>query len=53
MARNGVGQDDESGLEELGVEFEISKERVRQIEMRAREKLRKCEYADLLRDFVE
>jgi RNA polymerase sigma-32 factor len=53
MARNGVGQDDESSLEELAQVFNISRERVRQIEVRAKEKLRESAFAEKLKGFID
>jgi RNA polymerase sigma-32 factor len=52
LARKGVGRDEEETLEILAQRFEISRERVRQIEQRAYEKLASCEFAAELREFL-
>lgn len=54
MARFGLGEDDdeEATLEDLSVEFSISRERVRQIQVTALKKLAKTPQAKLLRDFI-
>jgi RNA polymerase primary sigma factor len=41
ISRYGIGGADEQTLEQLGRELGVTKERVRQIESRAQEKLRK------------
>jgi RNA polymerase sigma factor (sigma-70 family) len=55
MARFGMGEDDdeEATLEELSVEFSISRERVRQIQVNALEKLANTPQAKLLREFID
>ncbi|MDR3612935.1 MAG: sigma-70 family RNA polymerase sigma factor [Candidatus Obscuribacterales bacterium] len=54
-ARVGMGEDDdeEATLEKLSVEFSISRERVRQIQMKALEKLALTPQAELLREFLD
>jgi RNA polymerase primary sigma factor len=54
-ARVGMGEDDdeEATLEKLAVEFSISRERVRQIQLRALEKLAMSPQAELLREFLD
>jgi RNA polymerase primary sigma factor len=49
--RFGIGGKSDHTLEELGQDFEISRERIRQIEAKALRKLRHPSLADALRDF--
>jgi len=50
--RFGIDNDDPHTLERIGRKFGISRERVRQIEMRALDKLRHPARTCLLRDFA-
>jgi RNA polymerase primary sigma factor len=52
MARFGVDQDDEQTLDELAQLYGVSRERIRQIEVRAKEKLRNGPQARLLKTFL-
>ena len=52
MARFGINQDEESTLEDLHEVWGVSRERVRQIEVRAKEKLREGPYGDTLRELM-
>lgn len=49
----GLGEAQARTLEEIGKEFQVSRERIRQIEARALEKIRRAEISDLLRDFFK
>ena len=51
--RFGIGTDDEQTLGEIGRQFEVSRERIRQIESRALNKLRAVAGADHLKAFLE
>jgi RNA polymerase primary sigma factor len=51
--RFGIGTDNEQTLGEIGRQFEVSRERVRQIEARALNKLRAVEGAEYLKAFLE
>jgi RNA polymerase primary sigma factor len=46
IARYGIGGDHQQTLEQLGRELGVTKERVRQLETRAREKLRNMALAE-------
>jgi RNA polymerase sigma-32 factor len=54
LARWGIGREDEEEetLEMLAQRFEVSRERIRQIQVRAQEKLANCEFAEQLRAFL-
>ncbi len=51
--RFGIGTDSEHTLEEVGRQFDVSRERIRQIEARALRKLREPGTAEHLRSFLE
>ncbi|WP_447969814.1 sigma-70 family RNA polymerase sigma factor [Nitrospira sp. M1] len=51
--RFGIGEQDDSTLEEIGQTFSVTRERIRQIEERALNKLREPVRNTLLRNFVE
>ncbi|NIO43114.1 MAG: sigma-70 family RNA polymerase sigma factor, partial [Burkholderiales bacterium] len=51
--RFGIGTDSDHTLEEVGRQFEVSRERIRQIEAKALHKLRERERTEDLRSFVE
>lgn len=51
--RFGIGYNDSYTLDEIGNRCRLSKERIRQIEMRALQKLKEEEVGTLLRDFIE
>ena len=51
--RFGIGYDDSYTLDEIGNRYKLTKERIRQIEMRALQKLKEHEVGTLLRDFIE
>ncbi len=51
--RFGIGESTEHTLEEIGKDFQLTRERIRQIEERALEKLRHCRQSERLRCFVE
>lgn len=51
--RFGIGTDDEQTLGEIGRQFEVSRERIRQIESRALNKLRAVAGTDQLKVFLE
>ena len=51
--RFGIGYDDSYTLDEIGSCYKLTKERIRQIEMRALQKLKEHEAGTLLRDFIE
>lgn len=51
--RFGIGESTEHTLEEIGKDFQLTRERIRQIEERALEKLRLCRQSEQLRCFVE
>ena len=51
--RFGIGDDIERTLEEVGQEFELTRERIRQIEERALKKLRQPHMARYLDDFLD
>jgi RNA polymerase primary sigma factor len=51
--RFGIGEASDHTLEEVGRDFSVTRERIRQIEAKALSKLRKAERARQLREFVE
>lgn len=51
--RFGIGEDDTRTLEELGQEFEVTRERIRQIEVKAIRKLRYSSKSSYLKAFME
>ncbi len=51
--RFGIGEGSDHTLEEVGRDFSVTRERIRQIEAKALSKLRKAERAKQLREFVE
>ena len=51
--RFGLGDGSEHTLEEVGQRFSVTRERIRQIEARALQKLRHCSHNSLLKDFRE
>jgi RNA polymerase primary sigma factor len=51
--RFGIGVRQQHTLEEVGQEFEVTRERIRQIEAKALEKLKHFTRADTLRDLIE
>ncbi|MDE4914073.1 sigma-70 family RNA polymerase sigma factor [Methylobacterium sp. 092160098-2] len=53
MMRFGIGYADQMTLEEIGQVFQVSRERVRQIEARALQKLRAPEMGTFLRKFLD
>jgi RNA polymerase primary sigma factor len=53
MMRFGIGYPDQMTLEEIGQVFQVSRERVRQIEARALQKLRSPEMGTFLRKFLD
>ncbi|MDA8079873.1 MAG: RNA polymerase sigma factor RpoD [Nitrospiraceae bacterium] len=53
MKRFGLGDDVPHTLEEVGLEFEVTRERVRQIEVKAIRKLRHPSRSKWLREFIE
>ena len=53
MMRFGIGYPDQMTLEEIGQFFRISRERVRQVEFRALQKLRTPELGSYLRKFLD
>jgi RNA polymerase primary sigma factor len=50
--RYGLGEDVPLTLEEVGLEFDVTRERIRQIEMKALKKLKHPSRCRWLRDFV-
>ncbi|MBI3071009.1 MAG: RNA polymerase sigma factor RpoD, partial [Deltaproteobacteria bacterium] len=51
--RFGLEERDDFTLEEVGKQFDVTRERIRQIEMKALEKLRDCDEADRLKPYLE
>jgi RNA polymerase primary sigma factor len=51
--RFGIGCEDAHTLDEIGSEYRLTRERIRQIERRAIRKLRSSEVGGLLKDFIE
>jgi len=51
--RFGIGEDGEYTLEEIGKRFHVSRERIRQIEKKALNRLRHSSRKDRLRFFIE
>jgi RNA polymerase primary sigma factor len=51
--RFGIGCEREHTLEEIGQEFDVTRERIRQIENKAMNKLRHASRADRLKTFLE
>ena len=49
----GIGENSDHTLEEVGHEFDVTRERIRQIEAKALKKLRHPTRAKLLKPFVE
>jgi RNA polymerase sigma factor (sigma-70 family) len=50
--RFGIGEEDEHSLEEVGKKFEINRERIRQLEVRALKKMRHPSRSEKLRSFL-
>jgi len=50
--RFGIGEDSPSTLEEVGLEFDVTRERIRQIEVKAIRKLKHPARSGWLRDFL-
>jgi RNA polymerase primary sigma factor len=51
--RFGIGENSDHTLEEVGQDFEVTRERIRQIEAKARRKLRHPSRSKRLRAFLE
>ena len=51
--RFGIGEDSIRTLEELGQEFDVTRERIRQIEVKAIQKLKRPSRSLCLRAFLE
>ncbi len=51
--RFGIGEDTPHTLEEVGLEFDVTRERIRQIEVKAIRKLRHPSRSKWLREFIE
>jgi RNA polymerase primary sigma factor len=51
--RFGIGEDAPRTLEEVGVEFDVTRERIRQIEVKAIRKLKHPSRSKWLREFIE
>jgi len=51
--RFGIGEDSPSTLEEVGLEFDVTRERIRQIEVKAIRKLKHPSRSKWLREFIE
>jgi len=49
--RFGIGMNTDHTLEEVGQEFDVTRERIRQIEAKALEKIEKIRGIEKLRDF--
>ena len=49
--RFGIGEKTDHTLEEVGKDFDLTRERIRQIEAQALKKLRSCQYASEMKDF--
>lgn len=52
-ARFGLGDNDPKTLDEIGLEFGVTRERIRQIESKAISKLRHPQRSQMLRDYLE
>jgi RNA polymerase primary sigma factor len=51
--RFGIGEDSPRTLEEVGLEFDVTRERIRQIEVKAIRKLKHPSRSKWLREFIE
>lgn len=51
--RFGIGEKADHTLDEISREFDLTRERIRQIEVRALEKLQRFKYSRNLRTFID